>query len=240
MLAGQSGVAGRKDQTTGGLLSDDGEMVRPTPPFDPVPATDEGYEASRGYLKRRFATWGAEHGVKLGADPGEAPVHYKYHYVDGHLTRWSRADLDRVYLELYPAKVIAGPDELDAALDEAKAFVAFLGDAGLLDEASDDPGVLADRIDAISSRFRTNMADVARFSPAKRVWSAAMAEGVELDDEAAVQSFMASFNARSRAERELVFGRSLPAGSSQTSSGRATPPGTRPRRVQPDRRRKRR
>ena len=40
--------------------------------------------------------------------------------------------------------MIAEPDELDAALDEAKAFVAFLGDAGLLDKGSDDPRVLAD------------------------------------------------------------------------------------------------
>jgi hypothetical protein len=84
------------------------------------------------------------------------------------------------------------------------------------------------------------MADVSRFSPGKRLWSAAIAEGVQLDDEVAVQSFMASFNARSRAERDLVFGRSLSATSSKTPSGRATPPGTRPRQISASRRRKRR
>jgi hypothetical protein len=84
------------------------------------------------------------------------------------------------------------------------------------------------------------MADVSRFSTGKRLWSAALAEGVQLDDEAAVQSFMARFNARSRAERELVFGRSLPATSSRTPSGRATPPGTRPRQTSATRRRTRR
>ena len=215
-------------------------MARPTPPFDPTPENDEDYEASRVYLKKRFAAWGAEHRVELETDAGEAPIHYKYHYVDGHLTRWSCADLDQVYLELHPAKVIVEPDELDAVLDEAKAFLAFLDDAGLLDPASDDPVELTDHIDAIAPRFRTNMADVSRFSPGKRLWSAAIAEGVQLDDEAAVQSFMASFNARSRAERELVFGHSLPAASSRTPSGRATPPGTRPRQVRASRRRKRR
>jgi hypothetical protein len=194
-------------------------MARPTPPFDPTPE-EEGYEASRSYLKKRFATWGAEQRVELGTDAGEAPIHYKYHYVDGHLTRWSCADLDQVYLELHPAKVIVEVDELEAVLDEAKAFLAFLDDAGLLDPESDDPRVLADHIDAIAPRFRTNMADVSRFSPGKRLWSAAISEGVKLDDEAAVQSFMASFNARSRAERELVFGHSLPATSSRTPSGR--------------------
>jgi hypothetical protein len=215
-------------------------MARPTLPFDPTPESDEDYEASRFYLKKRFVTWGAEHGVELETDAGEAPIHYKYRYVDGHLTRWSCADLDQVYLELHPAKVIVEADELDAVLDEAKAFLAFLDDAGLLDPESDDPGGLADHVDAIAPLFRMNMADVSRFSAGKRLWSAAMAEGIQLDDEAAVQSFMASFNARSRAERELVFGRSLPATSSRAPSGRATPPGTRPRRVSASRRRKRR
>jgi len=84
------------------------------------------------------------------------------------------------------------------------------------------------------------MADVSRFSPGKRLLSAAISEGVQLDDEVAVQSFMASFNARSRAERELVFGHSLPATSSPTPSGRATPAGTRPRQISASRRRKRR
>ena len=105
-------------------------MARPTPPFDPTPA-EEDYEASRSYLKKRFATWGAEQRVELDTDAGEAPVHYKYHYVDGHLTRWSCADLDQVYLELHPAKVIVEDDELEAVLDEVKAFLAFLDDAGL-------------------------------------------------------------------------------------------------------------
>jgi hypothetical protein len=215
-------------------------MARPTAPFDPAPESEEDYEASRVYLKNRFATWGAEHHVELGSDAGEAPIHYKYHYLDGHLTRWSCADLDQVYLELHPAKVIVDPDEIDRVLDEAKSFLAFLNDVGLLDPASDDPGGLADHVDAMAPRFRTYMADVSRFSPGKRLWSAAIAEGVQLDDEAAVQSFMTSFNARSRGERELVFGHLLPTPSSRRPSGRATPPGTRPRQSPGKPRRKRR
>ena len=225
--------------TTSKQLSDDGDMARPTPPFDPTPGA-EGYEASRSYLKQLFATWGAEHGVDLHTDAGETPIHYKYHYVDGHLTRWRCADLDHVYLELHPAKVIVEADELGGVLDEAKAFLAFLDDTGLLDPKSDYPGVLADHIDAIAPRFRTNMADVSRFSPGKRLCSAAIAEGVELDDEVAVQSFIASFNVRSAAERDLFFGRSLTAISPRTPSGRATPPGTRPRQISRSHPRKRR
>ena len=86
-------------------------------------------------------------------------------------------------------------DELEAVLDEVKAFLAFLDDVGLREPESDAPLVLADHIDAIAPRFRTNMADVSRFSPGKRLLSAAISEGVQLDDEVAVQWFMASFNA---------------------------------------------
>ena len=57
VLAGQSGVAGSRTSRAG-LLSDGWEMAGPLPPFDPTPATDEGYEAARIYLKRRFVTWG--------------------------------------------------------------------------------------------------------------------------------------------------------------------------------------
>jgi len=91
-------------------LSDDEEIARPTFRFDATPAKKD-YEASRSYLKKSFATWGAEQSVELGTDAGEAPIHYTYHYVDGHLTRWSCADLDQVYLEIHPAKVIVEGDE---------------------------------------------------------------------------------------------------------------------------------
>ncbi len=52
VLAGQSGVAGSRTSRAG-LLSDDGEMAGTLPPFDPTPATDEGYGAARICLKRR-------------------------------------------------------------------------------------------------------------------------------------------------------------------------------------------
>ena len=98
-------------------------------------------------------------------------------------------------------------DELASVLEEAKAFVAFLAETGLLDPASDDPEVLLDHLDRIEGRFRRNMADTSRYSFGKRFWLAAAAEGVQPDDEKAVQSLMEAFNARPLAEREAVLGR---------------------------------
>ena len=86
-------------------------MARTTPDWEPE--SEEDYEIARGELKKRFAEWLAVVGAESHGDDGEAPIHYKWAYVDGHLTRWRRRDLDEVYLELHPAKVMADDDDLD-------------------------------------------------------------------------------------------------------------------------------
>jgi len=206
-------------------------------PLDWSPESEEGYEAARSQLKQRFAAWCAENGTKLDEDAGEAPIHYKWGYVDGHLTRWTRRDLDEVYLELHPARVIAEEEELGGVLAEARAFIAFLAETGLLDPASDEPDVLVEHLDRIEGRFRRNMADASRYSFGKRFWLAATAEDIEPDDEKAVRSFIEVFNARPRAERETVLGRTPPR---RTATGRFTPPGTTPRSPRPSAGRRRR
>lgn len=210
-----------------------------TAPLDWSPKSEEDYEVASAYLKERFAAWCAANGTELEGDAGEAPIHYKWRYVDGHLTCWHCSDLDEVYLELHPAKVIVEEDELGSVLAEAKAFVAFLSETGLLDPGSDPLDVLLEHLARIEGRFRTNMADPARYSFGKRFFLAAAAEDVRPDDPEAVESFMAAFNARPRAEREALFGPVPQAGAVPTPTGRYTPPGT-PSRPRPAARRKRR
>ena len=115
-----------------------------TPP-DWEPESEEDYKVGTEELKKRLAVVGTEsHG-----DDGEAPIHYKWAYVDGHLTRWTRRDLDEVYLELHPAKVMVEEDDLDEVLEEAKNFIGFLDETGLLDPDSESADVLVDHLDAI-------------------------------------------------------------------------------------------
>jgi len=90
-----------------------------------APKSDEDYEAARKDLKERFAAWCANTGTKLDADPGETLIHYKWGYVDQHMTRWTCRDLDEVYLEIHPAMVIAEESELGEMLVEAKAFITL-------------------------------------------------------------------------------------------------------------------
>lgn len=204
------------------------------------PESDEEYQAASTELKRRFAAWATRGGAAFDPDAPEGLLHYKWGYMDGHLTRWARRDLDEIFLELYPAKVIAEPDELDEMLTEARTFLTFLSEAELLDEQSEPVEVLVDHLSRLEGRFRSNMADCSRYSFGKRLWTEAAAEGVRLDDRDAVEAFMARFNARPRAERDAILGGGVKSENRRTPTGRFTPPGTSPRPSSAKRRKRRR
>ncbi len=212
-------------------------MARTTPGW--MPKSEEDYEVARKELKRRFAHWRADVGAAPDKDAGEAPIHYKWAYLDGHLTSWTRADLDEVYLELHPAKVMVDDEDLDDVLEEAKTFVRFLDETGLLASDSDPADVLVEHLEAIEGQFRHNMADTSRYSFGKRLWTSAQAQGVRLDDRASVEAFMADFNARPRAEREAILGRGPGRRPRLPSTGRITAPGTRPKTPSAKRRKRR-
>lgn len=201
------------------------------------PDDEDDYEAASAEIKKRFCAWSVEKGLEVDPEAPESPLHYKWGYLDGHLTRWRCADLDEVYLELYPAKVIVEDDELDDVLEEARAFISFLTETGLLDQASDPSGVLLEHLSRIEKRFRTNMATAGRQSFGKRLWSQALAEGLSLNDQAAVDAFISRFNARPRAERDALLGQHL---SPRQPRGRFTPRGTPPRPSSAKRRKRRR
>lgn len=208
-------------------------------PLSWEPEDEDDYEAANAELKRRFAAWADDKGFEVERDGPEGLLHYKWAYVDRHLTRWMRRDLYEIYLELYPAKVMADADELDGILAETKTFITFLAETEILDEESESPEVLCDFLDEIAPEFQTNMADSSRYSFGKRLWTEAAREGVSLGDHAAVEAFMARFNSRPRAERDAIFGQGVMSGGRRATSGQFTPPGT-PSRSSGKRRKRRR
>ena len=211
-------------------------MARRTPDWSPE--SEEDYEVARRELKKRFAKWRSAVGAAPEKDAGEAPIHYKWAFLDGHLTSWTCSDLDEVYLELHPAKVMVDDDDLDDVLEEAKAFVRFLDETGLLAPGSEPADVLVDHLSAIEDQFRHNMADVSRYSFGKRLWTTAQAEGVRMDDQASLNAFIADFNARPIDQRDAILGPGLPP--RPRATGRFTPPGTRPKAPSAKRRKRRR
>ena len=202
------------------------------------PEDEDEYEAASAELQARFTRWAMRRGGVFDRDLPAGLLHYKWAYVDQHLTRWRRRDLYEIYLELYPAKVMAEADGLDAILAETKAFITFLAETELLDEGSESSEMLNDYLDQIAPEFRAHMADSSRYSFGKRLWTEAAIEGVSPDDPAAVEAFMDRFNARPRAERDAVLGRGVIHSGGRAATGRFTPPGTPPR--SPGKRRKRR
>ncbi|MGH3471293.1 MAG: hypothetical protein ACRDPG_04500 [Nocardioidaceae bacterium] len=207
--------------------------------FDPRPRSEARYRASRRFLRDAFATWSTKAGSELGPDSFEELIHYKWGHLDGHLTCWREGDLDTVLLELFPAKVIVEDAELDNVIPEAKTFIAFLADSGLLDPASDDPEQLCSHLEKITGRFRRRMADQARYSPGKRFWLAAAAAGVDVDDDEAVSTFVERFNARPDADRAAVLGQRGKLPPTARRGGRITPAGTQPLPMRSRRRRPR-
>jgi hypothetical protein len=211
-----------------GSVSKLGEVIADAAPIDWSPESDEDYEIARTELKERFAAWCADTGAAVEPGAPEGPIHYKWSFLDGRLTHWTRNDLAEIYVEIYPAKVMVEEEELGDVMAEARAFLTFLAETDLLDVDSDPIDVLLGHLDLVEPHFRRNMADPSLFSFGKRLWTTATAEGVRLDDPEAVEAFMADFNARPRSEREEVLGRG-PAVLPRPKTGRVTPPGTMPR-----------
>ncbi|HVA75293.1 MAG TPA: hypothetical protein VNF71_12095 [Acidimicrobiales bacterium] len=105
--------------------------------FDPHPATEAGYQAARRHLRRAFTRWSTATGSSFGPDCFEELVHYKWGYMDGHLTRWRCADFDEVLLELFPAKVIVEAENMGDVVPEAQTFVTFLAEPSGLSRDED-------------------------------------------------------------------------------------------------------
>ena len=202
------------------------------------PRDEEDYQAASADLKERFASWVKVEGVEVDPESADPILHYKWNYLDGHLTRWTWDDLSELYLEVYPARVMVDDGDLARPLEEGTEFLLFLAAVGLLDDESAPIVALTDHLERIEPELRRVMADPSRYSMGKRLWTQARAEGVQPDDREAVEAFIKRFNARPFAERDAVLG--PPLSSARPSSGRTTPLGTRPRPVSSSRRKRRR
>lgn len=232
------------------VINDHGPMVMPGVILNVCPDTEGDYQTTLAGLREEWNRWAEKTGCSLEAVGFEQLLHYKWGYVDGHLTRWTCADVDEVLLEVFPAKVVSDAEGIDSVIPEMLAFVDFLADTDLIDPASDDRQVLAAHAASMEPRFRTRMADRSLYSPGKRLWTTALEEGVDLGDQSAVSAFVERFNAQLRRGRDDLLrvgtgsdhghggwstGRFNPA-----PTGRITPRGTPPRPKPPGGRHRRR
>ncbi|MHB8191057.1 MAG: hypothetical protein ACYDHP_11710 [Ferrimicrobium sp.] len=175
--------------------------------LDLCPTSAEHYERTCEQLRSEFGAWAAEAGLDVDPDAGEDLCHYKWGYLNRDLGWWTTIDLDAIFLQILPAKMIVeGEHGLDRVLSDAKTFLRFLAEAGYLDSESDDLTKLIARLDRIRPRFQARMADSRRYSWGKKMWLAMAAEGITPDQREAVQACIARFNARPKSEREALLG----------------------------------
>lgn len=182
--------------------------------IDLAPPDLAGYEQARHYLSGELVAWAAHTGRQLHPDTGEQLLHYKWGYLDDHLVRWRCSDLDKILLELYPAKMLLAPDEAEEMLDESRTFLKFLSEAGHLDPAGDTLAVLVRHLNRMGPEMRRRLGDASLYSWGKRMWRAMAKEGITPDDPSAVQAWQGHFHSLPMAEKEALLGgplRNLPA-----------------------------
>ncbi|MGK5553691.1 hypothetical protein ACSNOI_18930 [Actinomadura kijaniata] len=112
------------------------------------------------------------------------------------------ATLRTLLLEVFPTVVVASAEEVPAILDTVRGLVAFLRDRDLV--AADRAAALLAELDGITPAFAD--AVVAADSPerqaaAEMITGLMAADGVDLDDEAAVEEWLAAFEELPEEER---------------------------------------
>jgi len=131
-------------------------------------------------------------------------LQWKGGYDDGHLGRWTRADLSEYLLEYFPRKVSVDEETLSTIPECVRAFLGFLDARGSL---SGEPlEQLDDACEELRDEFRQAVGDGSRWGPAKSMVMQMQAEGIDPSAAGALDAWMADFNTRPREQRDAIIG----------------------------------
>jgi hypothetical protein len=92
------------------------------------PEDEEGFYAAADALARRYET---VRGDGLGRVI-EWILQLKWSYLDGDLAAWSRADVDTILFDLYPAKSVLSPGDFEDVIRGFAGWLRFLAAEGLV------------------------------------------------------------------------------------------------------------
>ena len=120
---------------------------------------------------------------------------WKLAYADGDLGRWTLGDLRELLLEWLPRKLTAGGQVVEIAADAVTRFLRFLAHEDLLD-APVPLSSLEAAVERLRPRFERACSDPRRWGPAKALMAEMAADGVDLQDEPAVDTWIEGYNAR--------------------------------------------
>ncbi|MHB8438981.1 MAG: hypothetical protein ACYDD4_07445 [Acidimicrobiales bacterium] len=168
------------------------------------PDDEDEFESSRDALVRGFEASGPGAGFGWVA---EQLLTFKWAYLDGDLATWSDLDVRTVLLELYPAKVTIGPEQLGEVIRGFGGLFRYFAALGFMEDAMAQR--LVRSVEANAGAFAAAMADDSRFGMGKRIVAAMAEEGFDPSDQASVEAWMADFNDRPLEERDRILGPAL-------------------------------
>lgn len=132
---------------------------------------------------------------------------FRAFYLAAELTDWQADELQEFLLDWVPRKVSLADEEIDGFPSAVADAFRFLGATGRLAER--EAAALAERALLHAAEFDEAMADPAKAGPARLVFDAMSADGVEVGDPDAMQAWLEEFNARPFEERDRILGPAL-------------------------------
>jgi hypothetical protein len=157
--------------------------------------TDDPFDAALAGFER----WTATTRRKLSADPvGEVEtlldLMRDYLGAEGPADL-GEGDLNQLLLRIYPRKItVLDPASTEDTIPAVRDFLAYLAERGEIPEGT--LRALERELDEIAPRFTEVMMDPSNWGMAGSLVHAMAAEGVDLDDQAAVDRWISGYNAR--------------------------------------------
>jgi hypothetical protein len=148
-----------------------------------------------------FSRWVAVPDRKLSGEPEAdvAEADLLLGLIRDHLgldspARLNPGDLEDLLLNIYPRTVtVFDPEDTQDTVPALRDLLAFLADTGRLSRAA--ARRLGGELDQVAPRFAGAVMDPSRWGTARSITQAMVTEGVDITDSAAVQDWIARYNA---------------------------------------------
>lgn len=138
-----------------------------------------------------FRMWAAERRRDADLLAVAAALHLKQEF-DGNISRWTAAGVRHLLVKLFPQIVTMPPEQCAATPDSVDALIDFLDEREIIDAKSAPPAKLHESVAKSTSMFSQAMETEEFFSLDKLFSTRMISAGVDPNDVAAVERFVAA------------------------------------------------
>ena len=157
----------------------------------------------------QYATWlgGARDEEALGNL--DLMLTVRRDHLGSDLRTWRVREISELLLSVFPRKVQSDPSLLRDGPGVLMSFLRYLDKTQQL--RGSGLYLLEAELDEVRPQFAPAMQDASRFGMAKSLFASMSADGVELEDPAAIQAWIEDVNARPYGERAALTDKAVPA-----------------------------